>query len=74
VPNPDNEAETITIEMDVNDVEVTFTDDSYSPSKTYTRTVNVSYDSEGAYDDAATKIVIEQVMLGVQNKFALGLI
>jgi hypothetical protein len=74
MPDLDNEGETKEEELDVIDIIVTFRDSSYAPHKTHTRTVNVCYDSSGNYDEDATKERIEQVMLGVQNKFALGAI
>ena len=74
MPDPDNEGETIEETVNVTDVEVTFTDDSYTPNKVHTRTVNVCFDSEGAYDDTATLARVEEVMAGVQHKMALGVI
>ena len=74
MPDPESEGGTKEVESDVTDIIVTFTDDSYSPNKTYTRNVNVCYDDSGNYDEDATKERIEQVMLGVQNKMALGVI
>lgn len=74
MPDPDNEGETIETTYNVTDVEVVFTDDAYDPSKTHTRTVNVCFDSEGAYDDAATLGRVEEVMAGVAHKMSLGVI
>ena len=74
MPDPDNEGETIEETVNVTDVEVTFTDDSYTPDKVHTRMVNVCFDSEGAYDDAATLVRVGEVMAGVQHKMALGVI
>lgn len=74
MPDPENEGETIETTEDVTDVEVTFTDDSYTPNKEHTRMVNVCFDSEGDYDDAATLERVEQVMAGVEHKMALGVI
>jgi len=73
-PDPDNMDETIETTVDVIDVEVTFTDDSYDPAKTHTRMVNVCFDSEGDYDDAATLVRVGEVMAGVEQKMALGVI
>ena len=73
-PDPDNEGETIETTVDVTDVEVTFTDDSYTPDRVHTRTVNVCFDSDGAYDNAATLVRVEEVMAGVEHKMALGVI
>ncbi len=74
IPDPDNEGETIETTIDVTDVEVTFTDDSYTPNKVHTRMVNVCFDSEGTYDNTATLARVEEVMAGVQHKMALGVI
>jgi len=74
IPDPDNEGETIETEIDVNDIIVTFTDDSYTPNKTHTRNVNVVYDSDGAYDEAATLVRVEEVMAGVEHKMKLGVV
>jgi hypothetical protein len=73
-PDPDNEGETIETTIDVTDVEVTFTDDQYTPDKVHTRMVNVCFDSEGNYDDAATLVRVGEVMAGVEHKMALGVI
>ena len=73
-PDPDNEGETIETTVDVTDVEVVFTDDSYTPNKTHTRMVNVCFDSDGAYDNTATLARVEEVMAGVEHKMALGVI
>ena len=70
MPDPESESGTKEIESDVIDIIVTFTDGTI----THTRNVNVCYDGSGKYDEDATKERIEQVMLGVQNKMALGLI
>jgi len=74
IPDPDNEGETIETTIDVTDVEVTFTDDSYTPNKVHTRMVNVCFDSDGAYDNDATLARVEEVMAGVEHKLALGVI
>ncbi len=74
IPDPDNEGETIETTIDVTDVEVTFTDDSYTPNKVHTRMVNVCFDSDGAYDNDATLVRVEEVMAGVEHKMALGVI
>tara|TARA_B100001093_G_scaffold435505_1_gene433477 strand:+ start:214 stop:495 length:282 start_codon:yes stop_codon:yes gene_type:complete len=72
VPDMENEGETVDQVNDVIDIMVTFTDDSYTPDKTHTRSVNVVFDGSGDYDEDATKVRVEEVMLGVQNKFAVG--
>lgn len=74
MPDPDNEGETIETTENVIDVEVTFTDDSYTPDKVHTRMVNVCFDSEGAYDNTATLARVEEVMAGVAHKMAVGVI
>jgi hypothetical protein len=74
MPDLDNEGETIETTENVTDVEVTFTDDSYDPARTHTRMVNVCFDSEGAYDNAATLARVEEVMAGVAHKMAVGVI
>ena len=74
MPDPDNEGETIETTENVTDVEVTFTDDAYTPAKVHTRMVNVCFDSEGAYDNTATLARVEEVMAGVAHKMALGVI
>jgi|TARA_B100001093_G_scaffold440986_1_gene441833 hypothetical protein len=74
MPDPDNEGETIETTQDVTDVEVTFTDDSFTPDKVHTRFVNVCFDSDGAYDNTATLARVEEVMAGVEHKMALGVI
>jgi len=74
IPDPDNEGETIETTENVIDVEVTFTDDAYDPAKTHTRMINVCFDSDAAYDDAATLVRVGEVMAGVENKMALGVI
>lgn len=73
-PDPQNEGKTIEEEVDVTDIIVTFTDDSYTPDKVHTRNVNVVFDENGAYDDAATKVRVSEVMNGVQHKMSIGLI
>lgn len=67
-PDPDNEGETLTTEVSVRDIIVEFAKDG----KKYTRNVNVVFDSDGEYDDAATKERCEQVAMGVENKIAVG--
>ena len=74
MPDPDNEGQTIETEIDVTDIIVTFSDDSYTPTKTHTRNVNVVYDSDGAYDEAATLVRVEEVMAGVEHKMKLGVV
>ena len=71
-PDPDNDGQMKDVDIDVVDIKVTFTDDSYDPDKTHSRSVNVVFDSSGDYDEDATKVRIEEVMRGVENKFAVG--
>ena len=73
-PDPDNEGKTIETTVDVTDVEVTFTDDSYTPDKTHTRMVNVCFDADGKYDNDATLVRVGEVMAGVEHKMAVGVI
>ena len=68
MPDPDNDGETLTMEISVQDIVVEFAKDG----KKYTRNVNVVFDSDGNYDDAATKERCEQVAMGVENKIAVG--
>ena len=65
MPDPDGEK---TEEITVRDIIVEFAKDG----KKYTRNVNVVFDSDGNYDDAATKERCEQVAMGVENKIAVG--
>ncbi len=65
MPDPEGEK---TEEITVRDIIVEFAKDG----KKYTRNVNVVFDSDGNYDDAATKERCEQVAMGVENKIAVG--
>lgn len=67
-PDPDNEGQTLDKEESVRDIIVEFAKDG----KKYTRNVNVVFDSDGNYDDTATKERCEQVAMGVENKIAVG--
>lgn len=69
-PDPDNEGETIETTTTCRDIKVRFTDGTI----THERTVNVCYDSEGAYDETATDTRIGEVAAGVENKIAAGAI
>ena len=73
-PDPENDGKMKDVDIDVVDIKVTFTDDSYDPDKTHSRSVNVVFDSSGNYDEDATKVRVEEVMRGVENKFAVGAI
>ena len=69
-PDPDNEGETIETTSDCRDIHVRFTDGT----ATHERHVNVCYDADGNYDEAATDIRIGEVAMGVENKIAVGVI
>lgn len=70
VPNPEDLEQKLTIEKSVVDIVVEFVKDD----KKYTRNVNVVFDSDGNYDDAATKARCEEVAVGIENKIAAGAI
>ena len=70
VPNPDNLEEKLTIEASVIDIIVEFVKDD----KKYTRNVNVVFDSDGNYDDEATKERCEQIATGMNAKIAANAI
>lgn len=67
-PDPDNEGQILEVEESVRDIIVEFAKDG----KKYTRHVNVVLDSDGNYDDTATKARCEEVAVGVENKIAVG--
>jgi hypothetical protein len=70
MPDPENEGQTIESTTNCRDIEVEFTDGTI----THTRMVNVCYDADGAYDEAATDIRIGEVAAGVEHKIAAGVI
>ena len=70
MPDPEDLEQKVTIETSVVDIVVEFAKDG----KKYTRNVNVVFDSDCNYDDAATKERFEQVALGVENKIAANAI
>lgn len=70
MPDPDNEGETISTTETVRDVKVKFTQGDI----VHERTVNVAFDEDGNYDEDATKVVCEQVAMGVENKIKVGVI
>ena len=72
MPDPDNEGETLTSEVDCRDINVRFTSDT--PEVTHERSVNVSFDADGAYDAAATLVRIGEVGAGVEHKIASGVV
>ena len=69
-PDPDNAGQTIDTSTACNDIHVRFA----AGSITYDRYVNVGYDSDGNYDEAATNERINQHASGVENKIAVGVI
>lgn len=62
--------ETTTEQVATRTVSVTFTDGTI----THQREVNVCFDADGAYDDAATQIRLGEVARGVESKIAAGVI
>ena len=70
--DPENEGKTIESTSDVKDIIVEFKSDS--PDVTHVRNVNVVFDSEGKYDDDATKARCAEVAMGVENKINVGAI
>jgi hypothetical protein len=72
MPDPENEGETISEEVDCKDVNVRFT--CSDTDKTHERSVNVCFDSEGSYDADATLVRVGEVAQGVANKIACGVI
>lgn len=70
IPDPEDESKTVTNEKPCKDIQVEFTEGSV----THTRMVNVCYDSDGNYDEAATDVRISEVAAGVENKIACGAI
>mgnify|MGYP003136410554 CR=1 FL=1 len=70
--DPENEGKTIESTSDVSDIIVEFKSDS--PDITHTRHVNVCFDSEGKYDDVATKARCVEVAAGIENKIKVGVI
>ena len=69
-PDPDNDGETIETTSDCRDIQVRFTDGTI----VHERSVNVCYDADGEYDEAATDIRIGEMAAGVENKIAVGVI
>ena len=73
VPDPENEGKTKEETLTgITDIEVEFKSDS--PDVTHVRLVNVAFDTDGNYDDAATKARCAEVAIGVENKIAVGVI
>ena len=69
-PDPENEGETIDTTVDCRDIEIEFTDGTI----THRRTVNVCYNADGEYDEAATDVRIGEMAAGIENKIAVGVI
>lgn len=69
-PDPENEGEVIETTASCRDIHVRFTDGTI----THERHVNVCYDADGNFDEAATDIRIGEVAMGVENKIAVGII
>ena len=73
MPDPENEGETTTVTQEnVRDIQVRFT--CSDSSCVHERSVNVVFDSEGNYDEAATLVRCEEVARGVESKIACGVI
>lgn len=72
MPDPDNEGETVSTETDCRDVQVRFT--CGNTDCVHERSVNVCFDSDGAYDAAATLVRAGEVATGVEQKIACGVI
>lgn len=72
MPDPENEGETITSESACRDIKVKFTCED--TGCVHERSVNVCFDTEGAYDHEATLIRCEEVGRGVEHKIACGVI
>jgi len=71
MPSTDEEGGTEeVVNENVRDIQVKFKDGDSTLTE---RMVNVVFDEEGDYDDAATITRIEEVMLGVEHKAALGM-
>ena len=73
MPDPENEGETIeVVDSNVRDVQVRFT--CADSGCVHERSVNVVFDSEGNYDEAATLVRCEEVARGVKAKMECGAI
>lgn len=72
-PDPDNEGQTIdTVQEGVKDIQVRFT--CADSGCVHERSVNVCFDADGAYDEAATLVRVQEVANGVGHKIAAGVI
>lgn len=72
MPDPDNEGETVTSQVDCRDVQVRFT--CSDTECVHERSVNVCFDADGAYDAEATLVRVGEVASGVGHKIACGVI
>ena len=72
MPDPDNEGETVTSQVDCRDVQVRFT--CGDTDCVHERSVNVCFDADGAYDAEATLVRVGEVASGVGHKIACGVI
>jgi hypothetical protein len=72
MPDPDNDGETVSTETDCRDVQVRFT--CSDTDCVHERSVNVCFDTEGAYDAEATLVRVGEVANGVGHKIACGVI
>lgn len=72
MPDPENEGQTITTELDCRDIKVKFT--CADSGCVHERHVNVCFDAEGDYDHEATLVRVGEVGNGVAHKIACGVI
>lgn len=72
MPDPDNEGETVTSQVDCRDIQVKFT--CSDTECVHERSVNVCFDADGAYDAEATLVRVGEVASGVGHKIACGVI
>ena len=70
MPDPDNEGGTLETTSECRDIQVRFTDGTI----VHERSVNVSFDTDGNYDEDATNEVLELHCRSVENKIAVGVI
>ena len=72
MPDPDNEGQTISVDSPCKDVKVKFT--CSDTGCEHERSVNVCFDADGNYDEAATLVRVGEVAMGVGHKIAAGVI
>lgn len=72
MPDMENEGEIITSEDPCTDVKVRFT--CGDSGCVHERTVNVCFDADGVYDEAATLVRVQEVANGVAHKITAGVI